>query len=206
MNKKGGVGKTTLSGLLADVLEAEGRNVTYLSVDPQGGGRESDDDVLPDSDCVVIDTPGHIDATSSQVISTADIVVIPTIPGRINEESTRETIELAARANPTAIRVILLNEYRRGRKSTARMRDRFTRDGGDEIIFYVPFSSGVQNADDNSMSILDVKTPTARAVVDSISSLAKVVGLVGRGASYLDVLTVAATSNAFVIRDMDGGE
>ena len=56
------------------------------------------------------------------------------------------------------------------------------------------------------MSILDVKTPTARAVVDSISSLAKVVGLVGRGASYLDVLTVAATSNAFVIRDMDGGE
>lgn len=203
MNKKGGVGKTTLSNLLAEQAESEGKKVTFLSVDPQKGGRATDEDVDPEADLVVIDTPGHIDESSAQVIELADVVVIPTIPGQVNEGSTRETIELVRKTNPGAIRVVLLNEYSRGRKASANMVERFATDGGGEILLRAPFSSAVQNADDGDASVLAARSYTAAGVVRAIEAVAEIADGVSRGLDFTKIVMGVLPSPAFVVREVD---
>jgi chromosome partitioning protein len=129
-SQKGGSGKTTLSGHLAVQAEISGAGpVALIDTDPQGSlaqwwnGRESDAphfakvglldlaDVLAELEMsgfklVVIDTPPAITASISQVVSHADLVVIPARPSPHDLRAVGATADIAARNEKPVVFVI----------------------------------------------------------------------------------------------------
>jgi len=117
-SRKGGSGKTTLSGHLAVAAELAGRSpVALIDIDPQGSlsdwwnARDASSplfvqtsvDCLADDirrleemgiDLLVIDTPPALTALMADVIAVSDLIVIPTRPSPHDLRSVGRTVEL----------------------------------------------------------------------------------------------------------------
>lgn len=130
VSQKGGSGKTTLAGHIA--VEAERANagpVALIDTDPQGSlaewwnEREAPTPIFVhtavprlaqdlerlremETKLVVIDTPPAITSTISEVIKTADLVLIPTRPSPHDLRSVGATVELAEDLNRPLVFVI----------------------------------------------------------------------------------------------------
>ena len=107
MNQKGGVGKTTIADEIAYELEARGRSVGFMNFDAQGGAVHSATVIDGTEDYVVIDTPGHMDKDFMKVASLADVVIIPTTPGREEMVPLVRSYDAARQAKDTVIGVVL---------------------------------------------------------------------------------------------------
>jgi chromosome partitioning protein len=140
-SSKGGPGKTTIAMLLAGSLAGEGLRVVALDADPtQAFARwaakayegtqfeihaEADetrlahliDGTVANADVVIVDTAGFGNRAAAVAMTSADVVLVPTLSGEADVTEAEKTVRLAeglARAArreiPTAI---LLNRVRR---------------------------------------------------------------------------------------------
>ena len=107
MNQKGGVGKTTIADEIAYILEARGHSVGFLNFDTQGGAVHSVTVNDGSEDYVVIDTPGHMDKDFPKVAALADVIVIPTTPGREEMVPLVRSYDVAKQAKDAKVGVIL---------------------------------------------------------------------------------------------------
>ena len=149
MNKKGGVGKTTLSDEIAFALERMGRKVSFLSVDPQVGAIHGPGEAGADADWLVVDTKGVLDEQSALIVAKAqpDWVVVPTMPSARSLPSTAETLDVVAREVGGAKVAIVLNGYTDDdvcAQVTRRVRDRSFSRGAP--IFLVRRSDALERA------------------------------------------------------------
>lgn len=125
VNLKGGVGKTTVTILIATQLAELGRTVTVLDMDSQGSAtdwaRIADEDgtplpfeVLPanhaslrsykpTTDFTIIDTPPTDPSVVDAAVKVADLIIIPTPPGFMDTDRTWSTVEVTATQVPTYV-------------------------------------------------------------------------------------------------------
>ena len=118
-SSKGGVGKTTLTRILAASLAAEGAEVTVLDADPNGSFAgwvtevyegppikvvaEADQDAVArhidtlaaGAGVTLIDTAGFNNLAANVAMVGADAILVPTLPGRDEVRETARTVERA---------------------------------------------------------------------------------------------------------------
>lgn len=97
-NQKGGVGKTTLSVLIALALSEAGRKVAIRDRDPQGSAGISleDSEVLifpAEADIVIIDTPPTISDAFREAVRDADKVILVASPYPVDLWASKTTAD-----------------------------------------------------------------------------------------------------------------
>ena len=199
-NKKGGVGKTTMSDEIAFALERRGRSTAYVSVDPQRGSvHASAAESWKDASYVVVDTHGGFGDGSEDVIAMADVVVVPLLPSRKNLDSTIESLALVERLNPDARVFILINQYD-GREATSR---RFVElfqtrhDVLDKPTFVVARRAAFKNAEDHECSAHDL-LPSA---TEPIEALVDCIEMVAAGRATRDIVAAAVATRWYLRKD-----
>ena len=101
-NPKGGSGKTTLADELAFEMEARGLTVSFANLDNQGGTIHETVE-YPDSDILIIDTPGRLMDKMKDWAKSADIVLVPLNPSVRDLPVTVEFVETIQSYAPTFI-------------------------------------------------------------------------------------------------------
>lgn len=115
VSKKGGVGKTLLSMGIAQKLYEAGKQVAVIDHDPEGSAMgwsfnaQENGQSLPfpvlapvdvvaaaSNDFIVVDTPPNDVATLQQVVTRADYIVIPVLPGAGEIDRLQETVAAVA--------------------------------------------------------------------------------------------------------------
>ena len=118
-NRKGGSGKTTAAIHIAAELAARGLSVEVVDCDEQGSAaywarqgalpipvrhrplaedeqvsKWSRDVVKTAADCLVLDSPPHLDAALGAVVGLSDLAVVPCGPSGLDVAATAETVAL----------------------------------------------------------------------------------------------------------------
>ena len=118
-NRKGGSGKTTAAVHIAAELAARGLSVEVVDCDEQGSAaywarqgalpipvrhrplaedeqvsKWSRDVVKTAADCLVLDSPPHLDAALGAVVGLSDLAVVPCGPSGLDVAATAETVAL----------------------------------------------------------------------------------------------------------------
>ena len=123
-NSKGGVGKSTLSALLAINISGDSK-VAVLDYDPQGSLSQLKNiitsvDIIPykkgmteiselEYDHIFIDSPPYFSEHLSGLIEIADLIVIPTRAGVLDLLAIKNTIELIKDKNKINKSLIIFN-------------------------------------------------------------------------------------------------
>jgi chromosome partitioning protein len=119
-NQKGGVGKTTLSVLVALALTEVNRKVAIWDRDPQGSARASLEGsavvLWPEpADITIIDTPPTLSCEFNDAVKKADRVVLVASPYPVDLWATKTTADQIRKARGgDANAAILFNRVRRG--------------------------------------------------------------------------------------------
>ena len=120
--KKGGVGKSTISLLLAGALSRAGRNAAVQDWDAQGTSNKScritgGQIAVPGQpyDYLIFDTkPDLSEASTRAAVLHADIIIIPTTPSTPDLWEARESAEYVTHVNPSAPARLLVNKMKKG--------------------------------------------------------------------------------------------
>lgn len=128
--QKGGAGKTTLCGHLAVEAESKGEGpVALIDADPQGSlaawwnDRQAPTPVMVTIGAgglrgtlrqlraggfklAFIDTPGRADKAIAEIISHADLVLVPVVPSPHDLRAIQQTVEVVEQANIPAVFIV----------------------------------------------------------------------------------------------------
>lgn len=112
LSQKGGTGKTTLADNIAFTFEAENSSVAFYNTDPQGGAlhKTKEDD---EADITVIDTAGVLAKNTKDMITEADLIVIPTQASALDMEPLNRIRGLVAKEAPATPVLIVINGWNR---------------------------------------------------------------------------------------------
>ena len=112
LNRKGGVGKTTIVDELVYSLRRKGKIVEFRTMDQQGGSAHEESEV-EEGQFRIIDTPGGDGALleALQLADQVDLVVIPVLPTTAELEPTLLTFKLLNGVAPDVDRVVVINQY-----------------------------------------------------------------------------------------------
>jgi cellulose biosynthesis protein BcsQ len=119
--KKGGVGKTTTSILLYEVLRHAGKTVLVNDWDEQGTSSkaleqiEGKDRVLPaQPDIVIWDTPPNLDhVATATAVRSAKIALVVTSPAPVGIWEAEEAVQFVQGRNPNAAVRVVFNKLRK---------------------------------------------------------------------------------------------
>lgn len=169
-NQKGGVGKTTIADELAYALERRGRDVAFISLDPQGGSaHEGRDEVDEGADYQVVDTPGVLAEGLREWCAEADFVLVPVQPSPRDMQPTMRAIEIAkASGARVAVAVNQYNPFGRLDREFCR----FCEEGGIEILGRIPRTVAFSQAFQSGVSVADVKGRSAGRAAEAIERMA----------------------------------
>jgi chromosome partitioning protein len=120
--KKGGVGKSTMSLLIAQALRQAGRQVAVNDWDEQGTSTKScringGEIAIPggEYDYLIYDTkPDLKDSSTKSAVTHADVVIVVTTPSTPDMWEAKEAVEFVKHQNPNAIVRVLINRVKRG--------------------------------------------------------------------------------------------
>jgi chromosome partitioning protein len=131
--RKGGVGKSTTSLLIAEALRQTGKHVAVHDWDDQGtssrssrmAGRE-----LAASgeryDFVLYDTPPNLDHLgTTTAVRNADVVLVVTTPNAPDLWEAKDAVEFALQVNPSACTRVLINKVVKGTVVSRALDDAF---------------------------------------------------------------------------------
>lgn len=175
--QKGGSGKTTLTANLATALEALGNSTAILDTDPQGslgrwymardeklgeggntlgfrtasawGARYEARELLKTHDYVLIDTPPKMGVDGRPALETADLVIVPVTPSKLDLWATEPTIAMAqAERKPV---LMVMNRAATRTRLTAEMRENLQEFGcgcaetviGNRVLFAETLGEGL---------------------------------------------------------------
>lgn len=108
-NQKGGSGKTTVAEEIAYALERHGFKVCFTNLDNQGISNHVSRSSEPDDDFQVVDTPGALNEDFQAWCRSADMVIIPTMPGIYDLEPLKRCWDLAVSSNTKAPIGVVVN-------------------------------------------------------------------------------------------------
>lgn len=166
LNSKGGVGKTTLSLLLAEAIQRAHGTVEVWDTDPQGSAVDWAENALEDGDPLSFSVTAVNKAQLRRRPSGADYTIIDTPPGD------PETIDLAARRSDFL--VIPTDTSPMDMKRAATTIDAFSVPSA--LLFYKVnprtqlYATAQQWADKKNVSLLDAVVPVredAKKIVDT---------------------------------------
>ena len=137
VNSKGGVGKSTLSIILAQFLQGEGVSVALCDMDTEQGSTSALAgnipvvifDEIPDSDyqLVIIDNPPYLADRMPEVYALSDFVLVPTLPSIIDAMAVRQVIaEIVDSGAPYGL---VLNRVKPGTLLTSQIREELVKMG-----------------------------------------------------------------------------
>jgi chromosome partitioning protein len=171
-SQKGGAGKTTLAGHIAVMAQLEGQSVALIDTDPQGSltawwnERKAETPIFVEAqiphlkeqlkvpkeagaDLVIIDTPPAVTDLIKQVVSVADLVLIPTRPSPHDLRAIGGTIDIAKEMGKRIIFVL----------NSSPVRARFTAHAALALSQHAPVCTTIiHQRIDFSMSMLDGRT------------------------------------------------
>lgn len=109
INQKGGVGKTTIADELAFALERQGKSVSFVTTDAQGGAIHQVS--KEQADYQVIDTAGVLTDHLAEWCKAANLILIPMLPSMRDLEPTLRTYTLACSSKTKAPIGFIINGY-----------------------------------------------------------------------------------------------
>ena len=160
-NPKGGTGKTTVADELAFALESKGNVVSFANLDNQGGTIHETIE-HPQSDFMIVDTPGVLTDDAKDWVKAADILLVPTNPSVRDVVSTLEFVKAMKRYIPV---YIVLNRYNRHRVVSKQF-DLLVEEYGLDVIGRLPDSTEFPKAAMNRTGVVTTRSysPAANAV------------------------------------------
>jgi len=165
-NQKGGVGKSLVADEIAFSFERSGIPVSFYDLDAQGGTLHRTQEA-DGAEVAVVDTPGVLTDNLKDIVSGADVVVVPVRPTPNDIEPFTRTVSIVAK-NTKAPVVIVVNGWNRFRMCASFM----------EWLAKKPWARNV------------VKVPQSEAIVQAQGMRKSVVDVDGRGAAASAVLAM----------------
>ena len=165
VNRKGGVGKTTIADELLFSFERSGIHTAYIDLDDQNSSIHHDTtDESDDADVVVIDTPGAFNPAVADWMRSSDIIIIPSNPSARDIPMLMNALETAREVNPAAKVIIAVNRFNKY-KASAEFLDavREIKESGEEVVT-LPQSESFQRAYLNKRSIVEEAPRNAAAL------------------------------------------
>jgi chromosome partitioning protein len=119
--KKGGVGKSTTSILLYEVLRQAGKTIVVKDWDAQGTSSKALElihggtlNVQANPDIVIYDTPPHLDHTATATaVRSANLALIIATPAPADIWEAEEAVQFVRERNPKAIIRVVFNKVRK---------------------------------------------------------------------------------------------
>lgn len=180
VNRKGGVGKTTICDELMFSFERSGIDCAYIDLDDQNSSIHHDhSDTADTADAIVIDTPGALSADMRSWMENADVIVIPTNASGRDIPMMMEVLEAAREYAPDTPRIIVANRFNRYKASSEFMSVlREAADSG-EVLSTIAHGEAFQAAFSEDKSILDIAPRTTAAVLtlETVNKIRKAAGL-----------------------------
>lgn len=171
VNRKGGVGKTTIADELLFSLERSGIPSAYIDLDDQNSSIHADSTSDSESaDVVVVDTPGAFNPAVADWMRSSDIIIIPSNPSGRDIPMLMTTLETAREVNPKAKIIIAVNRFNKF-KASAEFLDavRQIKESGEDVIT-LPQSESFQKAYLNKRSII-IEAPKNVAALRTLQAV-----------------------------------
>jgi cellulose biosynthesis protein BcsQ len=119
--KKGGVGKSTTSIVLYEVLRQAGKTVVLKDWDAQGTSNKAlgmihgqRPETISDPDYVVWDTPPSLSETATATaVRSANLALVVTTPAPADIWEAEEAVQFVKNRNPSAIVRVLFNKFKK---------------------------------------------------------------------------------------------
>lgn len=165
VNRKGGVGKTTIADELLFSLERSGIRAAYIDLDDQQSSIHVDStDSSDQAEVVVVDTPGAFNPAVADWMRSSDIIIIPSNPSGRDIPMLMNTLDTAREVNPEAKVIIAVNRFNKFKASTEFLDAvRQIKEDGEEVVT-LPQSETFQKAYLNKRSVLEEAPKNAAAL------------------------------------------
>lgn len=140
-NPKGGTGKTTIADELAFCFERNNLTVSFANLDNQGGTIHETVE-HPNSDVMIVDTPGQLTDQAKDWAKDADLLLVPTNPSVRDVIPTIDFVESMKRYVPVHL---VINRYQANRV-VCKQFDEFVSANGMSVLGRLPDSTAFPKA------------------------------------------------------------